>query len=184
MATPIDIHLEGLDGVGAVVRYDERVARIVVAAKNRGRKDLLASFGAAMARKSIEDAAMQDAVLASARAMVTWVPASPDQRRSRGFDQGRLLARSVARHLSLPHGRLLTRQGHAQRGNDRASRLTGPDVAANRRSPEVVLLVDDVITTGASLRRAAVALRSAGACHIRAITFAAVCRSAETGRVT
>jgi predicted amidophosphoribosyltransferase len=99
--------------------------------------------------------------------VVAWVPASRDRRRRRGFDQGELLARAIARRLGLPVRRALRRTDNvAQTARELAGRLAGPEFApAGRRfvfKPRV-LLVDDVFTTGSTMRSAASVLRSRGA---------------------
>jgi predicted amidophosphoribosyltransferase len=105
------------------------------------------------------------------------VPAAAAHRRERGFDQGQLLARAVARKLpGVPARRLLDRQpGPAQTGRDRAERLIGPTLALHRgaRSTGTVVLLDDVRTTGASLATGAAILRTAGAQRVVAATIAA-----------
>lgn len=100
--------------------------------------------------------------------VVTWAPTSRRHRRRRGFDQAEVVARRVARQLGLPCRRLLEREGHvAQTGRPRAERLHGP---VFRASPATrgrrVLAVDDVVTTGSTLRSAASALRDAGATSV------------------
>lgn len=106
--------------------------------------------------------------------VVTWAPTSRPRRQRRGFDQAELIARRIAAQLGLPCRRLLEREGSSapQTGLDRSTRLHGP---AFRVSPaahgERVLLVDDVVTTGSTLRSADVALRRQGA---RSVLRAAV----------
>ncbi len=158
----------GLDGFTALVAYDEAASRLVLAAKNRGRRDLLAAFGLAL---GAEVAAAASAGVSAGPGVqaVTWVPASRSRRRRRGYDQGRVLARAAARELGVPAVALLARPaGEAQAGRNRAERLAGPGLRAIRASPRSVLVVDDVATTGASLARAAGALRQAGAVWVRA----------------
>ncbi len=97
--------------------------------------------------------------------VVTWAPTSGQRRHRRGFDQAELVARRVAAQLGVPCRRLLEREGGVpQTGLDRATRLHGP---VFRASPAVagqrVLVIDDVITTGSTLRSAEAAIHSAGA---------------------
>jgi predicted amidophosphoribosyltransferase len=104
--------------------------------------------------------------------VVTWAPTSPVRRRRRGFDQSEMLARKVASPTSAPCRRLLRRvDGEAQTGHDRATRARVRFESVTR-VVGTVLIVDDVRTTGATLRAAATAARSAGADHVLAITVA------------
>ena len=107
--------------------------------------------------------------------VVTWVPAAPGSRRRRGYDQGRLLARALAVELGGRARPLLLRgPGRAQTGRNRAQRLAGPALRAPltpRGDPgHPVVLVDDVVTTGASMAAAVGALRLAG--HRRVVAVA------------
>lgn len=107
--------------------------------------------------------------------VITWAPTAPSRARRRGFDQAELLARAVARELGMPCRRLLYRaHGAAQTGRSRADRLQAP--AFRARAPRVglrVLLVDDVVTTGATLASARHALHQAGVAEVVCIAAAA-----------
>lgn len=169
----------GLDGLWATFAYDPLVSRLVLTAKNGGRRDLLVLYGRWLA--SVVDPPGASAGvdptgdLGGGFDVVTWVPASRRQRRRRGYDQGQVLARAVGRPLGLPSRRLLGRTGPgAQAGRGRSDRLTGPGLRPLRASPSRVLLVDDVVTTGASMARAAAVLRQSGAAVVHAAAVAVV----------
>lgn len=107
--------------------------------------------------------------------VVTWVPAPKARIRDRAVDHGRILADAAARELGLPCRQLLIR-----RGNDRPqATLSMERRQQNLRNAFVpgerisfpVLLVDDVLTTGATARRCADALRAGGAEEISVLTF-------------
>jgi predicted amidophosphoribosyltransferase len=104
--------------------------------------------------------------------VVTWAPTSARRVAQRGYDPAELLARAVARRLGKPCRRLLRRgrRSSPQTGKDRASRLAGPVFHAKPLwRPRRILLVDDVTTTGATLRRASDALVAAGASAVTCI---------------
>jgi ComF family protein len=101
----------------------------------------------------------------------------------RGFNQAELLARPVARRYGMTLWTNLRRRRYTQsqaglteierRANLKNSfALRKPGQAAGKR----FLLIDDVFTTGATLRAAAAVLKSAGAAHVSALTLARVDR--------
>ena len=111
---------------------------------------------------------------------VTWVPLAPRRRAERGFDQARVLARALSRAIDLPLAAYV-RRVHATAPQARRSReqrlaaMAGAFAPLPRRpAPPTVLLVDDVLTTGATASACASALADAGARTIHLVT---ACRS-------
>ncbi|MGH2678972.1 MAG: ComF family protein, partial [Actinomycetota bacterium] len=98
----------------------------------------------------------------------------------RGFDQARVLAEALARQLGLPAAAYVgrTRATAPQSRRSREERLQAMAGAfasvPRRRPPARVLLVDDVLTTGATASACAAAMLEAGAREIHLLT---ACRS-------
>lgn len=97
----------------------------------------------------------------------------------RGYNQAELLARAVARHTGLPLLNALrrTRAVAPQAGLTRAQRRVNARGSFACRQPQAVtgkkiLLVDDVLTTGATARAAAGALKKAGAARVTVLALA------------
>lgn len=111
--------------------------------------------------------------------IITYVSTAPARIRLRGYDQARLIARELSRLTGLPCAALLARASSVRQvGNNRATRLQQMQHAfgvthVGRLQNKHVLLVDDVITTGATCEAAARALRAAGAKAVSAVVFAA-----------
>jgi predicted amidophosphoribosyltransferase len=115
------------------------------------------------------------------------VPVSTTRRRAaeRGFDQACELARRVAREQSATCVDLLVKRGAPQRGRDRDARLVARGRFALRPGvavPPRALLLDDVVTTGATLRDAAGFLAGAGCRVSGAVVVAWTPAGRETPR--
>jgi len=137
---------------------------------------------------------MAEAMLADARALahddtlVLPVPLHWSRLWRRGYNQAALLSCRIARALSLDHDVDLlrrTRRTRSSQGLSRAARernLAGAfalrDGGSARVGGRPVLLVDDVLTTGATARAIRPALRRAGAARVDILTFARVVREA------
>lgn len=102
------------------------------------------------------------------------VPAAPPRLRRRGFDPAGELAGALAARLEAPLSNCLERRGGGRQvGRRRAERVGHPPrISARSTVPRSVLLVDDVLTTGATLTACARALRAVGASRVVAVTFA------------
>lgn len=142
---------------------------------------LLFKYGkvASLARFWAARMAAAAAALPSAPRLVVPVPLGRQRQRERGFNQSALVARRLARTMrwDAPRGALVrSRETASQTGLNPAERernVAGafravPRLVAGRQ----VLLVDDVLTTGATARAAAAALRQAGAARVDLLTAA------------
>lgn len=112
--------------------------------------------------------------------IITWVPLSARRLRKRGYDQARLLAEEIAREKNIPCVQLLkkTVNNPAQSGTGspekRRANVAGVYAYAGEEPLEgkSVLLVDDIVTTGATLCECARVLKAAGAGLVYAATLA------------
>jgi ComF family protein len=165
----------GLAVCAALLAYEGAGREIVARLKYRNARSVVAWLAGGMA-SLVADSPVHDPTASGPVVrpidVVAWVPTTTARKRERGFDQGRLLAVAVARRLVLPcRGLLRRRPGPPQTGRSRLQRLNGPafEVLARRPVPGHVLLVDDVVTTGATLAAAARCLREAGAAEVSAV---------------
>ena len=153
----------GLESCLSLFDYEDRGRDLVVALKYRNRRDVAPALAAGMAQ--LVDPARVD--------VVTWAPTSALRRAARGYDQSRLLAAGVARALGRPCRGLLRRvAGVHQTGLASTERQRGPTFTVRGRPPPRVLVVDDVVTTGATLSAAGRVLRATGAVDVHGLTAA------------
>jgi predicted amidophosphoribosyltransferase len=101
------------------------------------------------------------------------VPTARLRSLGRGFDPAAEIAAALAERTGLPLAPCLTRRGGGRQVGKRRGERIGhpPHVQPRGEVPRSVLLVDDVLTTGATLSACARALRSAGAVRVVAVTF-------------
>jgi ComF family protein len=123
------------------------------------------------------------------RAALLPVPLAPTKQRARGFNQAALVARAVARRWSIPIWEDVlerTRATPSQTSLTPGERLANvhrafacADGAAERIAGRHLILVDDVLTTGATLNACATALFEAGARTLSYLTFGRARTSAD-----
>ena len=113
--------------------------------------------------------------------LLTWVPVHPSRHRERGFDQAEELARAVASELGLPVADCLTRQqrttaqhalGREQRAANTGGAFVVPEPARELVAGRWAIVVDDIVTTGATLGACATALLHGGAGAVSAMAVA------------
>ena len=154
--------------------YEGGLKRLVHAMKFRGYDIAAAPAGVLLA-----DAVRREGI--DAPDAVVAVPSTRRRNRERGYDPGALLAEELGRRLSIRLVAALARVretppqsalGASERRSNVAGAFRGRPIAAGRS----LLLVDDVMTTGATAFAAAGALRDAGA---RRVDLAILARTPE-----
>ncbi|MBI3647546.1 MAG: ComF family protein [Actinobacteria bacterium] len=154
--------------------FDGPARAAVLKLKFGGWRTVAEALAAAMAEMGFA-AAMAEMLLPPAD-VVTWVPLARRREAERGYDQAKALARPLARRLGLPASQLLRRTlGTAPQARrsaaERRAALRGA-FRSIRPAPASVLLVDDVLTTGATAAACAEALLGAGASSVALVTAA------------
>lgn len=167
------LKLQFVDRAAAVWYYRGNVRQSLHRYKFRRCAFLAEPYGKLMAMKALT-LGLGDVDL------VTWVPVSPIRRLVRGYDQDQLLAQVISRELGVPCREMLKKIRHnrAQSGitgyaRRRANvlgvfRAVCPEDISGRR----ILLVDDILTTGATASECARVLLTAGAKEVNCVVVA------------
>lgn len=110
--------------------------------------------------------------------LVSYIPMHPEDRQERGYNQSRLLAKSFAEQAGLPMKQTLrkavrTPKQHDLSGEERRQNLKDAYILREDVSVEGkgILLIDDVITTGSTVRECAALLKECGAKQVWALSF-------------
>lgn len=163
----------------SLYKYDGPIKSIITGYKYGGRKWLSGFIGGEMGKKLASLPARIDCICN--------VPLHEKRRKTRGFDQSEEIARRISEETGIPYIAALrrTRNTKTQTKLNEAQRrenIKGAFESAERVSGNV-LLVDDVLTTGATALECAGVLKEAGAENVYVMTFArAVMRGTEQRR--
>ena len=171
---PRFVPIPELDAAWSACAYEGAGRELVTRLKFGGRLQLASRAAVAIACSAPPDLL---------RGVIVPVPASPARRRRRGFDAAEEIAAALGAHTALEVRACLRRaRGRRQVGRPRAERIADPPrVALRGDPPEQAVLVDDVLTTGATVRACAGALRAGGAAEVVAVAFAASPRDRGSG---
>jgi len=163
-------NIRAFDRIVSLGPYDVGWGALVRALKFDGEKAVARYLGRRLA------AAARDNGLVEAVDLVTFVPMTRADRRARGFNQSRLLARTTAHRIGRPVRRSLrkVRRTPPQGVLGAAARRENLRDAyrAVRSGGERVLLVDDICTTASTADACAAALRRAGHPYVAVLTVA------------
>ena len=162
------LRLDDLDAAAAVWTFEGAVVRAVHRLKYDRRFEIARPLGRAL----------RPLVGRYSADLIVPIPLAPTRLRERGFNQARELSRALAPGAPRIVLRALRRRRHSasQVGRSQAERRTAIDVfSAESRwvAGRKILLIDDVVTTGATAASASRALRAAGASGVALITVAA-----------
>jgi ComF family protein len=151
----------------AIGEYDGTLREIIHALKYQGRRSTAPRLAALMRQHGT-------GVLSGADCVVP-VPLHRARERERGFNQ----AEDLARGLGLPVACVLRRNRQTRpqvdlTATDRRENVADAFAVSSAAPGPVVVLVDDVTTTGATLEACARVLRAAGAREVRTLTAARV----------
>lgn len=157
---------------------DERVRAIIQAVKYYGERqvvDTVAPFGADFVTELIDE---KQRFEGWERVAIVPIPSSPKRYRERGYNQAALFARGIALHVPDAEcdETLLTRserisQVHVARAK-RKSNMSGAFSATDHARGKFIILIDDVVESGATLEDARRALLDAGARGVIAVAIA------------
>ena len=162
------------DAAVVAVAYEGIARRLILNLKYHNRRQIVSVLVELLAQRVLQSVPN----IATVCDVVTWAPTSTARVRRRGLDQAELLARRLARVLDVPCRQLLIKTStNVQTGASREERLRGSVFSARKLGVNShVIVVDDVVTTGTTLRCAADALRKAGARQVTCVAVASAVR--------
>lgn len=168
------LHAQGLDAVASVFYYKDEMAGCIRRYKFQGHKQYAEFFAQELTYL------FEQYRLEWKPNVITYIPIGFARARERGFNQSKLVARRLARQIGAPCRALLCKRAWVSRqsGTNSAQErfVNAKGAFAMRHTADCrgmkILLIDDVLTTGATLIAAQQVLRDAGADKVYALTVA------------
>ncbi len=162
----------GLDGCWSALYYVDSVRASLLRYKFGGLNLYAKPYGEILAKCIDENKISCDSI--------TWVPLSRRRLRKRGYDQAKLLAQETAGHLGVPCVPMLRKlrnnPPNSGTGSAEKRRQNVKNVYAPLKGAEIsgkhILLIDDIVTTGATLCECAKVLKAAGASAVTGASLA------------
>ena len=146
-------------------RYGGASKELINLMKYQGRRSVARYLAKGLPQADLDD-----------KTMITFVPSDGATRRKRGFDQAELIAKHYAKTQQIKCANLLARSSHERQvGKSRKSRIEnvkGNFVALKTITGKRIILIDDVVTTGATVSECAKVLKEAGAKGIEVLAVA------------
>jgi len=167
------LQMPSFSGARSFGYYTGELSRLIQEFKFHGRRNLVELFAPLLAGTFVENWAREDFDL------IVAVPLHKKRKRQRGYNQSELLARSLSSRIAVPYQQALMRirstlpqvgltDSRRQENVRNAFRCHNPGHVSQRR----ILLIDDVMTTGATVASAAQALMDGGALRVSVLTVA------------
>jgi len=170
--TAAPIAVDGARTASALVEFDGPARDLILALKYGGARSLAPWFAGALL-----------ADLAPDIDLITWAPTTRRRRRVRGYDQAELIACALGSVAGIRSRALLRRVDNsaAQTGRSAASRHLRPEFRLARPVESLrIALIDDVVTTGATIESAGLCLLGGGAKSVDALVLARTPTPSET----
>jgi ComF family protein len=140
--------------------YSKIVRQMILSMKYRNMRSSVAVLGTALAERIIQETTISDQKID----LISWAPTTARRKLERGHDHAEILARFVAKELQVQCRGVLRRlTDQPQTGRTRQQRLVGPRFVSRPLNNKCVVVIDDVVTTGTTLKRASQALYEGGA---------------------
>ncbi len=167
------LQMPSFSGARSFGYYTAELSRLIQEFKFHGRRNLVELLAPLLAGTFFDNWAREDFDLIAA------VPLHQKRKRQRGYNQSDLLARSLSSRIAIPHQQVLMRirstlpqvgltDSQRQENVRNAFRCRNPELVLQKR----ILLIDDVMTTGATVASAAQALMDGGALRVSVLTVA------------